>query len=264
LILFIELLFLSLDTSLVIRTYTIESDKVLKDIKIALVTDLHSCDYGPEQKILIEAINKEKPDVVLLGGDIVDDILPENKADEFLFQITNTKAYPVYYVSGNHEFWSGRIDSIKEKIESYGITILEGDTVTTVIKDQTICINGIDDPEIGELQFENQMNHCFKSSDNKYFSILLAHRPERIDTYLRGDFDLILAGHAHGGQCRIPGILNGFCAPNQGFFPRYAGGEYGFDHTTMIVSRGLSIEKKLVPRIFNPPELLIIDIDSVE
>ena len=81
-----------------------------------------------------------------------------------------------------------------------------------------------------------------------------------IDMYLQYEFDLILSGHAHGGQWRIPRILNGFLAPNQGFFPKYAGGKYDFNHTTFIVSRGLAKESTRIPRIFNPPELVIVDI----
>lgn len=72
---------------------------------------------------------------------------------------------------------------------------------------------------------------------------------------------MILSGHAHGGQWIIPGILNGFYAPNQGFFPEYAGGLYKFDKKIFIVSRGLAKwSTSIIPRIFNPPELVIIDI----
>ena len=92
------------------------------------------------------------------------------------------------------------------------------------------------------------------------FSVLLAHRPERIEDYLQYPFDLIVSGHAHGGQWRIPGILNGLLAPNQGFFPPYAGGQYDFADTTLIVSRGLARESTRIPRIFNRPELVVIDL----
>jgi len=97
-------------------------------------------------------------------------------------------------------------------------------------------------------------------TDPALFTIFMAHRPEYIDVYLQYDFDLILSGHAHGGQWRIPGILNGFLAPNQGFFPQYAGGMYEFSDKTFIVSRGLAKESTSIPRVFNPPELVIVDI----
>jgi predicted MPP superfamily phosphohydrolase len=86
---------------------------------------------------------------------------------------------------------------------------------------------------------------------------LLAHRPEKIAYYRNFSFDLILSGHTHGGQVRIPLILNGLYAPNQGFFPKYGGGLYKHEKLVHIISRGLSINPKL-PRIFNPPELVVI------
>ena len=92
------------------------------------------------------------------------------------------------------------------------------------------------------------------------YSILVTHRPERVESYAASGFDLIVAGHAHGGQARLPGLINGVYAPNQGLFPNYAGGMYVLTaQTSMVVSRGLC--RNVIPRIFNPPELVIIDID---
>lgn len=91
------------------------------------------------------------------------------------------------------------------------------------------------------------------------FKILLAHRPELIEIYKKSHFDLVLSGHAHGGQVRIPFILNGLFAPDQGWFPEYVGGVYKHDSLTHIVSRGVSYNP-LLPRIFNPPEVVVIEI----
>ena len=90
--------------------------------------------------------------------------------------------------------------------------------------------------------------------------MLLTHRPERVGNYRGSGFDQVVAGHAHGGQVRIPGILNGLFAPNQGLFPKYAGGQYSQSDTIMIVSRGLARESTRIPRIFNRPELLLIEL----
>ena len=93
------------------------------------------------------------------------------------------------------------------------------------------------------------------------YKVLLAHRPELIEVYKQGDFDLVLSGHTHGGQVRIPFILNGLYAPNQGWFPPYAGGMYDHGSLIHIVSRGVSFNP-LLPRIFNPPEVVVIDIEG--
>ena len=97
------------------------------------------------------------------------------------------------------------------------------------------------------------------SIDDKTFTVLLSHRPERIDELLPPEPDLVVSGHAHGGQWRIPLILeNGFMSPNQGLFPKYTNGEYFFGDTEMILSRGLARETTALPRVFNRPEIVMI------
>jgi predicted MPP superfamily phosphohydrolase len=106
------------------------------------------------------------------------------------------------------------------------------------------------------------MEERFRGLDDiKRYKILMAHRPENIETYSKYSFDLVVSGHTHGGQVRIPYIMNGLYAPNQGFFPKYSGGLYHQKNLTLIISRGLSVNPK-IPRIFNPPELVVIVIES--
>lgn len=92
------------------------------------------------------------------------------------------------------------------------------------------------------------------------YTILLSHRPEYFETYAKYPFDLVLCGHAHSGQWRIPFLLNGLYAPHQEIFPKYAGGLYEAENMRMIVSRGLARKTTYIPRIFNRPELVIIDL----
>jgi predicted MPP superfamily phosphohydrolase len=159
------------------------------------------------------------------------------------------------------------MEEIREVLTSHGVIILS-DTYTIIeIKDTEIIIAGIDDPEKQkyEIQDYNQnesMEKAFRELDEiKVYKILMAHRPERIETYKEYSFDLVLSGHAHGGQVRIPYVINGLYAPHQGVFPKYAGGVYTHGKLTHIVSRGLSVNPWL-PRIFNPPELVIVIIES--
>lgn len=250
------LLFSAFSTSIVVREYKVETKKLSQSITIALVADLHSCDYGEGQKELVDVIGRYKPDLIVLTGDIVDDILPRKNVQEFFQAITPT--YPCYYVSGNHEYWTWEIVNVKNMIASYGIYVLEGDTLPVTVNGQTITLSGIDDPRAGRDKVANQLKTAAQGINPDRFSILLTHRPEDIEQYLPYGFDLILAGHTHGGQWRIPGILNGLFAPNQGLFPRYAGGRYDFQESSMVVSRGLARESTRVPRIFNRPELVIV------
>ena len=172
---------------------------------------------------------------------------------------------PIYYVTGNHEFWSHDIDNIKSIISKYGVSILENNYKQVRIGDSYIIIGGVDDPDIvlfdkADLDWEGGLHKAFSPlQDYPEFKVLLSHRPELIDIYLKTDFDLVLSGHSHGGQVRIPFFINGLYAPNQGWFPQYAGGMYTYDTLTHIVSRGISFNPRL-PRIFNPPEVVVIDI----
>lgn len=251
------------NTKLKIQHYSLESEKLTAPVRIVLITDLHSCSYGKGQRELIDAIHAQKPDIILLGGDICDDKLPHRNTELVLRAIADK--YPCYYVTGNHEYWSREIEKILKIFESYNVPVLEGSFDTIDVRGQKLNICGISDPDILKYTDKNysiteQLKDAAVASENGNYSILLAHRPELIDSYLNYDFDLILAGHAHGGQWRLPGIINGLFAPNQGFFPRYAGGKYRFEDSFMIVSRGLARESTRIPRIFNRPELVVIDL----
>lgn len=146
----------------------------------------------------------------------------------------------------------------------YGITRLSGESTLLETGSGTVRLCGIDDPDIvlvqSQLNANAELLDLKGSISDKEFTILLTHRPELIDKYEQAGFDLVLAGHAHGGQVRIPGIMNGFYAPNQGLLPKYAGGRYEKNGMTMIVSRGLAKESTKFPRFCNPPELVIIDL----
>ena len=239
-----------------VRSYEFKSAKIKKPVRFALITDLHSCRYGKNQTRLISLIESLKIDAVLFAGDIIDDKLPEGRAYK-LIQALEAKT-PCFYVAGNHEYRTRKADEIKRRLKSMGVTVLQGGCADVVLNGQRVLIFGVDDPEFGQNAFETQLGGL-KGKDDVY-SVLLAHRPEYIDKYLEHNFDLILSGHAHGGQWRLPGLINGLYAPNQGLFPKYAGGLYKFTGTDFIVGRGLARETTPVPRLFNRPEIPVIEL----
>ncbi len=250
-----------LDGELTVRSYTVESGKVTAPVRLAVLTDLHACAYGEDQRELLDAVAAQAPDLVLLAGDIVDDEprMPEARALETVAALA--EGWPVYYVTGNHEFWSGRPEEIKAEIRAAGAVVLEGQALPVTAAGQPLLIAGVDDPAAGEEIWRAQMEAASAGADGAAFSVLLSHRPERAEEYAGLGFDLVLAGHAHGGQWRIPGLINGLIAPNQGLFPKYAGGMYDLGGgTAMIVSRGLARESTRVPRLYNPPELVVVDV----
>ncbi len=257
----------ALYNGIVIQRYVLQTEKIPQgsSLRIVLITDLHSSKYGKGQSELLGKIKVQNPGVILLAGDIEDDRFSDNGANLLLKGLQGVA--PLYYVSGNHEYWSGKARAIKETFRSYGVTVLEDEYQAIQINDAKIILAGIDDPD--EMWYggstgseEQRMDEAFQSLEGvEGYKILMAHRPERIARYKEYPFDLVVSGHAHGGQVRIPYILNGLYSPNQGWFPDYAGGLYQHESLTHIVSRGLSYNPAL-PRVFNPPELVVIDIEG--
>jgi predicted MPP superfamily phosphohydrolase len=258
--LFLLVLLLALYDGLAIRRYEIKSPKLDGAVRVVQLSDLHSYSYGKDQGALLRAILAQRPDLIALTGDMADDERPIDGA-EALLKGLKALGVPCFYVTGNHELWSGRADEIKALFRSYGVRVLEGESETLLVCGQRIRIAGVDDPGVGGQAFAAELDAAL-SAQSGAFTLLLAHRPERLEEYGALDWDLLLAGHAHGGQWRLPPLINGLYAPNQGLFPKYAGGFYELGGRAMIVSRGLTrrLWSTRLPRLFNPPELVVVDL----
>ena len=138
-----------------------------------------------------------------------------------------------------------------------GVTVLRNASVRIRNGVESIRLIGVDDPSFGG---EANLDATLEALSSDDFTVLLAHRPEGIDEYAKWGIDLVLSGHAHGGQIRIPGI-GGVYAPGQGFFPKYTSGEYAVGDTTMIVSRGLG-NSVLPLRVNDRPEIVIVTLNK--
>lgn len=251
---------MGLDSRPVVRRYEVASGKLTGRVRLVFLSDLHSCDYGPGQSELLELVEEARPDLVLLGGDWVDDEmdrLPPERA--YAAARALAERWPTYYVTGNHEIWSGQAAEIKAALAALGVTVLSGEQAAVQVRGQPIQICGLDDPAAGESAWREELEAAGRAREEAAFTLLLTHRPERIGDY--GGFDLTLAGHAHGGQWHVPGLVNGLLAPDQGLFPAYAGGAYPVEGGgTMIVSRGLARESTRAPRFYNPPEVVAVEL----
>lgn len=264
----IVLFFVAFYNGIVVRHYTIKTKKILSGslIRIALVSDLHCKIYGKNQNYIKKKIEAQNPDIIVLAGDIVDDNAPIEGAELFIKAIKDIA--PIYYVTGNHEIRRGEVNKIKDLLRLYGINVLEKTSQKVNIKGVNLIISGVDDPNIAyyEGHGANWHKEAYNSFSNlqeiEGYKILVSHRPEKVDLYKNLPFDLVLSGHSHGGQIRIPFLLNGLYAPQQGLFPKYAGGMYAFDDFTLVVSRGV-YNSLFLPRIFNPPEIVVIDIEGI-
>lgn len=250
---------IALDERLILRTYTVASPKLTAEVRLAVVTDFHSSDNADDVVAMVASC---APDAVLLVGDLFDDDTQNRPTERTLSLMRQLSAqYPCYYVSGNHEAWTGEMDALYQQTEEAGVTVLRMSSGVLTVRGQRIALCGIPDPYemvfSGAPDTEEQLRQALEDVDSADFTVLLAHRPELLAKYAQFPLDLVVSGHAHGGQVRIPGVLNGLYAPNQGWFPKLAGGAYTQGGTTLIVSRGLAVRTRL-PRIFNRPEVVLV------
>ncbi len=255
----VALALIALDERLILRTYTVASPKLTAEVRLAVVTDFHSSDNAEEVAAMVASC---APDAVLLVGDLFDDDTANRPTERTLSLMRQLSAlYPCYYVSGNHEAWTGEMDALYQQTEEAGVMVLRMSSGVLTVRGQRIALCGIPDPYemvfSGAPDTEEQIRQAMENVDSADFIVLLTHRPELLAKYAQFPLDLVVSGHAHGGQVRIPGVLNGLYAPNQGWFPKLAGGAYTQDGTTLIVSRGLAVRTRL-PRIFNRPEVVLV------
>lgn len=237
-----------------VTEYVLSSEKLKQDAVLAVVSDLHNTVFGENQAELAAAIQAAQPDAVLMLGDMAGD-LNSLSGTRMLVEALGGE-YPVFYVSGNHERMSGQLDQIKAELRGMGVRVLAGDAEMLPCG---IRIAGVDNPDQQHWEEWLAQGNACRAGD-EVFNVLLSHRPDLL-RYYGLDFDLVLCGHAHGGQVRLPFLLpNGLWAPNQGLFPKYTQGMHDVGEGTMIVSRGLS--RGPLPRVFNRPELVIVRLED--
>ena len=150
---------------------------------------------------------------------------------------------------------------ISYRLSSQGVNVLENDYAVLEKHSSQLALMGLLDPDFSHEEDYNYIDKNLESltKDNeRRFTILLSHRPELIDLYAKYQVNLVFAGHAHGGQIRLP-FIGGLIAPDQGLFPKYTEGMYKMEKTAMVVSRGLG--NSIFPiRLFNKPELVVIEL----
>ena len=260
-------------SKLITRKYWIRDAKIKTDVNLVILSDLHSCKFGANQSVLLDAIKKEKPDIIMLIGDMFDTRLPMWNTGMLFQEIV--KICPVYFVTGNHEYKAGHMYYLKymAMLSHFGINLLSDEFTHIKVGNSRLFIAGINDPYmasamrredewgnglITDSEYFTKLETFIKNAEDDEYTILMAHRPEFFDDYCWCGYDLVAAGHTHGGQWRIPGLVNGIWSPGQGFLPRLAGGRYEHEKTTMIVNRGLASGHPPIPRLFNTPEIVSI------
>lgn len=258
------------NNSIVITKSNFSSKKITSDFDgftIAQISDLHNKSFGNDQAKILNKLKSISPDIIVVTGDLIDR-RKYNLDIAMTFISGAVKIAPVYYVSGNHEAWSGNFPLIKKNLEEAGVNILDDIAVELTKGKTSINIVGLSDPDfltsdyIEGTNTSKTIEQLKQWSMGKNFKILLSHRPELFDLYSENSMDLVFTGHAHGGQIRIP-FIGGLIAPDQGIFPKYSSGSYSKDSTTMFVSRGLG--NSIFPvRVFNRPEIVVVTLRNLK
>lgn len=245
--------------SLELNSYRVISDRLPKafdGFRIAQVSDLHNTELGKDNEKLLSMLSDAEPDMIAITGDMIDS--RNTNVDRALaFAKEAVQIAPCYYVTGNHEAWTNEYSRLKEGLTALGVTVLEDAKAQIILSEESITLVGVADPDFQTAPLlESKLDELI--SDENGYTILLSHRPERFQAYARSNVDLVLSGHAHGGQFRLP-LIGGIFAPDQGLFPKYDGGIYTEGNTNMVVSRGIG--NSIIPfRINNRPEVVLIEL----
>ena len=251
---------------IVVTRIAVESERLpdaFDGYRIVHLSDLHNKEFGRDQQHLVAIIEGQKPDLIAITGDIIDS---RRYNTEPVLELVRrcTQIAPTYFVTGNHEWRLKKLEVLKELLEENGVHILQDAYAAITKGENEIYVVGIDDPAsenpayyAGASTAERKIIKALEGIEKTgAFKILLAHRPEMFSLYSSYQFDVILSGHAHGGQVRLP-FIGGLVAPGQGLFPKYTAGKYEKGDSVMIVSRGLG--NSIFPqRLFNRPEVVVI------
>lgn len=257
------------NTALMVSTVNISNNRIpstFSGFRIAQVSDLHNAEFGENNIKLLQMLSENTPDIIVITGDLVD--AGHTNIDIALdFVKEAVQIAPVYYVTGNHEASLPQYDKLVAGLEMIGVVVLEDKAIQLEHDSERITLIGLSDPSFtirggmfGEVSamFSTKLGSLI-DTENSY-TILLSHRPELFETYVGCNVDLVLSGHAHGGQFRLP-LIGGLIAPNQGLFPKYDAGLYTDGNTNMVVSRGIG--NSIIPfRFNNRPEVVLVELTN--
>ena len=255
------------NTALELSSYTITSSRLPENFngyRIAHVSDLHNAQLGENNEKLLAMLRNAQPDMIAITGDLIDagntDI---SVALHFAKEAMDIA--PCYYITGNHEAQISDYNHLKSGLLELGVIVLENDKFEIEDDGEKILVIGVQDPSF-ETNSDDAVSVMQRNlqqlTEEESYTILLSHRPELMKVYADYPVDLVLSGHAHGGQFRLP-FLGGMYAPNQGVFPEYDSGLFEKNNTKMIVSRGIG--NSVIPfRFNNRPELILIELRTVQ
>lgn len=266
---------------LVTTKYIVSTEKFSKEsnpISFVILTDLHNSLFGPNNRRLYNKIEELSPEFIVIAGDMINRKEASYPSNTFTLLKQLANKYKIYYAYGNHEQWMERRDNTgiddeidrvrstwveyKDYLTKAGVTFLNNESCYYSKNNQQLRITGI---SLNKRFFEHGKQPIMEEGyiesklgikQEGVYELLIAHNPVYFHEYTKWGADLTVSGHLHGGLVRIPGI-GGILSPQVLFFPKYSAGIFTENDKHMIVSRGLG-SHSIMPRIFNPPEIVSV------
>lgn len=221
-------------------------------LRIALLTDIHGGQLGPDSSTLLAEVRQAKPDYITISGDLVDEDSDLSMLEPLLHGLTAIA--PTCYVTGNHEWRMEDTEAVLKQIAACGVTVLRNDYLQLQKDGETMVLAGVEDPN-GYADMETPeafVRRIREEVPGDPYTVLLYHRNDALKQWADLEVDLVLSGHGHGGVIRLP-LIGGLLGVDRRFFPTNEEGLCTQGRTTMAVSRGLG-----GVRLWNRPHLPII------
>ncbi len=236
------------------------SKKLKGTVRAVVLADLHDEDYGEKMERITDKIRPLRAGLILIPGDLCEEKRQDVHSSALLDALREMNI-PVFYSTGNHEEHRPDLPDLLRMIRDKGVCIPESRSETARIGENELEILSLPCVKQQSYYDPDEISSRFRGEG---FRILLSHRPSWTDLYSRIECDLVVSGHAHGGQWRLPGGHRGLIAPSEGFLPAYTEGKHDLGNTQLVISRGLTKTSHGVPRLFNHPEILVLDLCGEE
>lgn len=256
----------------VVVKYCIAAPKLRKKCRIVMLSDLHNKEYGWQNERLLQAVREQKPDLILMAGDMITANGEKTEVQGPLQLICRLAGeYPVYYGIGNHEYrikiykedYGDRYEDYARELKKSGVRLLENERIFLPEYNMEICGLEMERLYYKRLRRSRMDRQYIQSLLGKSrmdcMELLIAHNPDYFEQYAAWGAELVLSGHVHGGVMRLP-FVGGVISPSVHLFPKYDGGLYEEYGSRMILGRGLGMHTIPI-RIFNPGELVVVELE---